>query len=140
MHWWNRSLALAAAFVAMGVPAHAQQEILISVDVITKLNDQTLVVARTPTLEAAVLSDFAFDAVKQTDRKTIEFAGTKALATHSGICDERDANSDGLTDLVCAFETKRMQLTPDSEIVQVTGKLLDGTPFTGEVTLYVVKD
>ena len=138
-------IPLAMAFAALASPGLTQQPQIVSIKLMSKLADETLIVKKTPILEVAVLSNFAFDAIKSVDEKTVSFAGSGALARNGGsrthhLCAERDANGDGLEDLVCAFETKKLQLEPDRQNVQLTGKMHDGRPFAGEATLYVVKD
>jgi hypothetical protein len=78
-------------------------------------------------VRVAILSSGTFDAVTQVDRTSLTFGHTgdeKSLAFCNGIA--RDANGDGLADLVCHFNLPLTGFVPADTTAYLKGKLVSG--------------
>jgi hypothetical protein len=53
------------------------------------------------------------------------------------FCIRTDTNADGFTDLTCYFAFNRNTFSPDNGTATLTGKLLDGTPFSGSDSIVI---
>jgi sugar lactone lactonase YvrE len=77
----------------------------------------------------AILGSGTFD-VLDVDATTLAFGPGAASLAHRNGPHPKDANHDGIPDLLAHFSTEEAGLLPDEEVC-VTGELLDGTPFEG---------
>jgi hypothetical protein len=81
-------------------------------------------------IPVAILSSDTFD-VWDVDVATLAFGPDGAPLAHRKGPHVKDANHDGLDDLLAHFSTEESGIAPGDEEACVTGELLDGTPFQG---------
>jgi hypothetical protein len=78
----------------------------------------------------AILGSEVFD-VADVDATTLAFGPAGAPLAHQNGPHTKDANHDGIDDLLAHFRTQESGIVPGDEAACVTGELLDGTPFEG---------
>jgi hypothetical protein len=78
----------------------------------------------------AILGSNTFD-VADVDASTLAFGPGGARVAHRNGPHPKDANHDGIPDLLAHFLTEEAGIAPGDEEACVTGELLDGTPFEG---------
>lgn len=88
----------------------------------------------------ALLSSSSFNATT-VDPATLTLAGASVrllVKSEKFQCSRQDSNQDGLTDLVCQFDTAELQLEPGSDVAVLTGKTFAGQTIRGQDTVRVV--
>jgi hypothetical protein len=86
----------------------------------------------------AILGSAEFD-VSHVDLSTLNFAGLQVDTKHDGrsrcyrygLWGSPQCPSDGFLDLVCVFKDNLADWAPDDGRGTLTGRLMDGTPFSG---------
>jgi hypothetical protein len=81
-------------------------------------------------IPVAILGSDDFD-VADVDVTTLAFGPAGAPLAHRNGPHPKDANHDGISDLLADFLTEEAGIAPGDEEACVTGELLDGTPFEG---------
>jgi len=84
------------------------------------------------TVQVALLGDRAFD-LSQVEPGSLKFAGVPPLNMTT-----RDANADGIPDLLLTFDTSKMKLGPQATIGRLSGWLKNSQAFSGEAPIRVV--
>jgi len=79
-------------------------------------------------IPVAILGSDSFD-VLDVDVTTLAFGPNGAPLAHRNGPHVKDANHDGIDDLLAHFPTEESGIVPGDEEACVTGELLDGTPF-----------
>jgi len=90
----------------------------------------------------AIFSSSDFD-VTIVDTDTLRLADVDVkMVGKSGrqLCSYEDANLDGLTDLVCHFDTVGLSLAGGDTSAKIIGETIDGIPIEGEDSVNIVKD
>lgn len=91
----------------------------------------------TRSVPVAILGSETFD-VTQVDTWSLIFAGLyPRMRGDVPFCIRTDVNADGFTDLTCYFAFNRNTFSPDNGTATLTGRLLDGTPFSGSDSIVV---
>jgi hypothetical protein len=88
------------------------------------------------------LSSSSFDATT-VDPQTLTLAGASVrflVKSEKFQCSRQDSNQDGLTDLVCQFDTAELQLEPGSDVAVLTGKTFAGQTIRGQDTVRIVPE
>ena len=78
----------------------------------------------------AILGSEVFD-VADVDVTTLAFGPDGGPLAHKNGPHLKDANHDGIDDLLAHFLTEETGIAPGDEESCATGELLDGTPFEG---------
>ena len=78
----------------------------------------------------AILGSDTFD-VRDVDLSTLAFGPNGAPPAHRSGPHRKDANHDGVKDLLVDFRTEESGISFDDAEACLTGELLDGTPFEG---------
>jgi len=81
-------------------------------------------------IPVAILGSDTFD-VADVDVSTVAFGPSSASPAHRNGPHRKDANHDGVKDLLVHFRTDEAGISSDDTEACVTGELLDGTPFEG---------
>ncbi len=83
-------------------------------------------------IPVAILGSDTFD-VSQIDTLTLLFAGleTRVRGKKGPLCSIQEVNGDAFPDLVCQFEDDASAWSTGATEAELTGNLLDGTPFQG---------
>jgi hypothetical protein len=81
-------------------------------------------------IPVAILGSDTFD-VADVDASTLAFGPAGAPFAHRNGPHPKDANDDGIPDLLAHFLTGEAGIASGDEEACVTGELLDGTPFEG---------
>ena len=81
-------------------------------------------------IKVAILGADTFD-VTDVDVTTLAFGPAGAPLAHRHGPHRKDANHDGVTDLLAHFRTRDSGIAFGDDEAGVTGELLDGTPFEG---------
>ncbi len=96
-------------------------------------------------IPVAILSTADFDAVSEVDRTSLTFGATGdedslELRGHPPVpnCGEEDVNSDGLSDLVCHFNTQAAEFEEGDTEGILKGLTLDGDPILGVDSVDIV--
>ena len=91
-------------------------------------------------IPVAILSSPTFDAL-QVDPATITLAGANVRmigASNRFLCQARDVNKDGLTDLVCDVQTAQFLIQPGDSTATLEGATFGGTPIIGHDAIHIV--
>jgi hypothetical protein len=81
-------------------------------------------------IPVGILGSDTFD-VADVDVSTLAFGPNGAPLAHRNGPHVKDANHDGIDDLLGHFNTEESGIAPGDVEACVTGELLDGTPFQG---------
>ncbi len=90
----------------------------------------------------AIFSTNTFDATS-IDPDSLFLAGASVgMIGKSGnlLCSVHDVNGDGLTDLVCQFQTAQLSLQPGDTVAVLVGKTFGGVAIRGQDTVNIVPD
>lgn len=93
-------------------------------------------------IPVAILSAADFDATS-VNPETVRLAGaTVKLVGKSGsdLCHARDANGDGLVDLVCDVNTAQVMIEEGSSMAVLEAKTFSGLPIRGQDAVRIVPD
>jgi hypothetical protein len=93
-------------------------------------------------IPAAVFSSADFDVTDiETETLRLGDAAVKMVGKSGReLCNYEDVNQDGLTDLVCKFETLGLDLSGGETSASVVGETLFGVQIAGEDSVNIVKD
>ena len=76
--------------------------------------------------------------VTEIDRATLSFGPDGATPTHRKLGHLEDVNGDAFVDLVSHYSTTETGLESGDITAEVSGSLLDGTPFEGSDAIRIV--
>jgi hypothetical protein len=89
------------------------------------------------TVPVAIISTATFNAYAATNRNSLRF-GPTGTETAALFCKQKDANKDGVNDLICRFPVRPAGFTEEDLQGTLSGKLTDGTPISGVDWIHIV--
>lgn len=114
--------------------------VLVDIDIKPGSDPNSINLGSSGVVPVAILSSSAFDATT-VDPQTLTLAGASVrllVKSEKLQCSRQDSNQDGLTDLVCQFDTADLELEPGDALAVLTGKTLGGQSIRGQDSVRVV--
>ncbi|MFQ5777638.1 MAG: hypothetical protein ACE5IP_06485 [Terriglobia bacterium] len=114
--------------------------VLVDIDIKPGSDPNSINLASSGVVPVAILSSSSFDATT-VDPQTLTLAGASVrllVKKEKFQCSQQDSNQDGLTDLVCQFNTAELELEPGDALAVLTAQTLAGQTIRGQDSVRVV--